>query len=224
MNIIKLIYFFGIVITIFNIIWFFIGWLIKLLFADGRNFSTVNQWVQLLGISLLSSVMALQTLEFTQQNNLSAIGITLLNAVGAFIIYAYVIEKTYQSTFKVSMFAQGANIKLSNRLPKWSVLVALAIYVLSIVWAELAYNPLNKWFYSNIYDIYDTFLLKLIFGVIAVFFVINMLSKAFAATLSLFKIQPKTKETSRQEFDDFEIVEEDEEDDSDDNQHKKLDV
>jgi hypothetical protein len=223
MNIIKLIYFFGIVITIFNIIWFFIGWLIKLLFADGRNFSTVNQLVQLLGISLLSSVMALQTLEFTQQNNLSAIGITLLNAVGAFIIYAYVIEKTYQSTFKVSMFAQGANIKLSNRLPKWSVLVALAIYVLSIVWAELAYNPLNKWFYSNIYDIYDTFLLKLIFGVIAVFFVINMLSKAFAATLSLFKIQPKTKETSRQEFDDFEIVEEEEED-SDDNQHKKLDV
>jgi hypothetical protein len=214
MNIIKLIYFFGIVITIFNIIWFFIGWLIKLLFADGKNFSQVNKLVQLVGISLLSSVMALQTLEFTQQNNLSSIGITFLNTIGALIIYAYVIEKTHQSALKVSLFAQGANIRLSNQLPKWSVLVALAMYVLSILWAELAYNPINKWFYSNIYDIYDTFLLKLIFGIIAVFFVLNMLSKAFAATLALFAPKKNNNTTTNDnEFDEFEVVEEENEED-----------
>lgn len=210
MTILKLIYFYGIIITIFNLIWFFIGWLIKLLFADGKNFKTVNTIVQISGIALLSSIIALQTLEYVFQNNPSNFIITLLNVVGASIIYAYVMEKTYKVNLRFSVNIQGGSLKFDNIIPKWTVILALAVFAVSIIYHPLAYNSVNKWFYYNIYDIYDTFLLKVIFGIIAVFFVINMISKAFAATLSLFA--PKqNNQTPKDDFDDYEIVNEDDE-------------
>ncbi|MFP5470321.1 MAG: hypothetical protein ACLGGV_01890 [Bacteroidia bacterium] len=209
MTILKLIYFYGIIITIFNLIWFFIGWLIKLLFADGKNFKLVNTIVQISGIVLLSSIIALQTLEYISQNNSSNFGITLLNIVGASIIYAYVMEKTYKVNLRFSVNIQGGSLKFDNTLPKWTVILALAAFAASIIYHPLAYNSVNKWFYYNIYDIYDTFLLKVIFGIIAIFFVINMISKAVAATLSLFA--PKqNNQTPKDDFDDYEIVDEEE--------------
>ena len=210
MSIFKLIFFYGVVITIFNVIWFFIEWLIKLLVSNPENYTKINSGVKVVSISILSLLLAHESNLFTQNPDINENHQWLLKLVGAFVLYIYIVGKSEKKIPRIFANVNQMNLTSTSNYPKWLPYVGLVLYVAGLFLTSISDNGLTNWFHGHIFDIYNTFFLKLIFGVIAFFFMLNIISKAFGS-FSKIGQKPNTNganqnERNEDDFDDYEII------------------
>ena len=198
------------VITIFNVIWFFIEWLIKLLLSDSSQNNSINVWIKVLSISVLSVLLAHESNLFTDNPNINDSYQWALKAVGALVLYIYVVGKAEKKSSRLFANINQINVTTASSYPKWLPYVGLCLYCIGLFVTSISNNNLTNWFHGHIFDIYNTFFLKLIFGVIAFFFMLNIISKAFGSFNKIGQ-KPNTNganqnERSDDDFDDYEIV------------------
>lgn len=210
MSVFKLIFIFGIVITIFNVIWFFFEWLFKLLIADTSNQNKVNTLIKIISISLLSILLAHESNLFVIKHSITDNFEWFIKVSGAFVLYLYVVGKAEEKKLNIFSSFNQMNVSSTSPYPKWLPYLGIVLYALGLFLPELSSNVLTNWFHSNIFDIYNTFFLKLIFGIIAFFFMLNIIGKAFSSFLN-FGARKSDKTHSSQikdenDFDDYEIV------------------
>ncbi len=209
MSVFKLIFIYGVVITIFNIIWFFIEWVIKLLLSSSNN--NINPTIKTISIAILSTLLA-------HESNLFVINKSLINTnyewlikvSGALILFIYIVGKAEKRNLK--MFANFNQVNITNQsdYPKWLPYVGVVLYAAGLFIPELSNNQITNWFHENINDIYHTIFLKFIFSIIAFFFMLDIISRA----LNYFgKIGRKEttnfnnhQQKNNDNFDDYEIV------------------
>lgn len=208
MSIFKFLFILSIVITIFNVIWFFIELLIKLLFSAPENYAKVNRVVKVVSIVILSLLLAHESLLFADKAQFSSGFQTAIKVIGGIVLFIYVVGKSEKRRINVFAGVNQINVSTSSAYPKWLPFVGLGIYTLGLFMPEISENTLTIWFHSNIFDIYNTFLLKVIFGIIAFFFMLDIISRAFAYFTN-FGQRPKKKQDNNRnddDFDDYEIV------------------
>lgn len=208
MSIFKFIFICSIVITIFNVIWFFIELLIKLLFSAPENYAKVNRGVKVVSIVILSLLLAHESHLFASKAQFGSGFQTVIKVIGGIILFIYVVGKSEKRRINAFAGVNRVNISTSSAYPKWLSYVGMALYISGLFLPEISGNTLTNWFHSNIFDIYNTFLLKVIFGIIAFFFMIDIISRAFAYFTNFGQRSKKQQDNNRNDddFDDYEIV------------------
>lgn len=206
MSIFKLIFIYGVVVTIFNVIWFFIEWLIKLIVTPQNSTTSI---IKSISIAILSVLLAHESNLFVENREIKGSYEWLIKTIGALTLYIYVVGKSEKR--RLNVFANLNQINISNQsiYPKWLPYVGVGLYIVGLVLPENSNNVLTNWFHNHIFDIYNTFFLKLIFGFIAFFFMLDIISRAFNALSGNKNTNSdngfrENKEDN--EFDDYEIV------------------
>lgn len=145
--------------------------------------------------------------------------------LGGIVLYFYLMSKLKKSKRMISSFGGNnqAPDKPKNMKIEWPLIIAtLLLYISSLVYPQIVTHKVNEWFYVNIADIYDTILLKFIFGIIGFFFLIQILFQGFNTTMKMLNIitgntgsEPNQNQHTQSEsgFIDYEIVDEESEDD-----------
>lgn len=207
MSILKLIFIYGVVVTIFNVIWFFIEWLIKLVLTNQIG---TNQIVKTISIGILSVLLAHESNLFVSNNSIEGNYEWVIKLIGALILYIYVVGKAEKRKLNVFAGLNQINANSQSSYPKWLPYLGVGLYIAGIFLTQISNNPLTNWFHNHIFDIYNTFFLKLIFGFIAFFFMLDIISRAFNAFSGSGEKQNPNQEVQREksddDFDDYEIV------------------
>ena len=208
MSIFNLIFIYGVVITIFNVIWFFFEWIIKLVFSTLSTNST--QIVKVISIGLLSVLLAHESNIFVINKSLELSNYEwFIKVTGALVLYIYIIGKAEKRNLKMFTNFNQANTSPQSNYPKWLPYIGVALYISGLFITDISNNALTNWFHDHIFDIYNTFFLKLIFGFLAFFFMLDIISRAFNHFSNIGKKTNRTqdqKQRSDNDFDDYEIV------------------
>lgn len=121
--------------------------------------------------------------------------------VGGLVLYAYLMGKMEQRKFMVQLNSQLMNQRKPEDM-KYEpiyIAVALALYTVAFYIPQLANNNFMLSLFASIQDIYNTPVIGWIFGLIGVFFLLNMIFRAVGATSTLLN-KLMGRETSQSGF------------------------
>lgn len=180
------------------------------------------------GYYFLASLTAVNVLNPFTESEKAPVSYAYM-VLGGVVLYFYLMSKLQKSKRMISSLGNNMNApeKEKNMKLEWALIIAtLLLYVSSLVYPQIVTHKVNQWFYINIADIYDTVLLKFIFGIIGFFFLIQILFQGFNTTMKMLNLisggtnnNPNQNHQTQSDagFVDYEIVED--EDDAEDQQN-----
>ena len=99
-------------------------------------------------------------------------------ALGGIVLCFYLIGKLQKSRIKLfgnqGRFSSELNQK-NQRLHLVLIGITLLLYVITVLFPQIADNVINAWFYGKIAAIYDTVFLNFIFGIVGAVFLLQIL-------------------------------------------------
>jgi len=216
MELIKYIFFLGIVFIIFSMIWGFFMILYRLLTGIQQRNSIERYIFKIANMYLLVSLSAMQTQEYLL---LPGAPKSMITIVGLLVLYSYLTGRLERKRF----IMQINNLKidreeLNMKFESFIIIASLVYFSFCITNPVITENPVNNWFYSAVKDIYATPVIGWIIGLIGVFFLIFMLIKSFMVTTGFIAdfmeriTGNKRKDddnSSDDSYTDYEIIEDD---------------
>ena len=180
MELLKYIYFLGVVYIVFSIIWFLLATIPKLILTRSISSNIENYILRSVQYYLLCSLTVLTTTaSFLENNHISINNGPWFVIIGGIVLFLYLAGKMERNKmmFKFKTFFNKSGS--SGRLSYEPHLIGLTIilYALSIKYTFLIDNPINYWFITKIIDFYDTFIIKFIVGFAGIIFLITMIFK-----------------------------------------------
>lgn len=181
MEILRYVFFLGIIYIVFSIIWFFIALLPK--YILGANSNGGNRLLDYLikgaQYYFLASLTAIEALEFVSKENIDTNNAPLFVIIGGIILYLYLAGKAERSQvmFEFKSNMGGISLKRPLKYEHHFVGLTLIFYALSFNYSFLIDNSLNRWFLENINDFYNTIIIGWIIGFIGFFFLLSMIFK-----------------------------------------------
>ena len=181
MEILRYIFFLGIIYIVFSIIWFFIALLPKYILganAHGGN-RLLDYIIKVAQYYFLASLTAIEAFEWVSKEQISNQSGPMFIIVGGVILYLYLAGKVERSQvmFEFRSNLGGISMKSPLKYEHHLVGITLVFYALSFKYLFLIDNPLNRWFLENINDFYSTIIIGWIIGFIGFFFLLSMIIK-----------------------------------------------
>lgn len=230
MPLLKFIFTLGFIYITFDVLWNIFLWGIKTIFGLDKR----EGWLYFI-LKGLSLYLLVALTSITTQNHLSVANSKLsffaYPAIGLIVLYFYITSSMQKSRLRARIKMDVTAIK-KMRFDGWFLFSALVLFSLSLFFPELKDTQLTRWVFNTIEDIYDILLFRWIIGLLAFFFLVNILIKGILATrmllFSIFGWEPQeggrltdrlmqekrqsTPAENQEGYTDYEIVE-----DNDDN-------
>ena len=192
MEILKYIFFLGIIYIVFSIIWFFIALLPKYVLVNKENNTQntiLNYTIKAAQFYFLASLTAIKALDFILKENIDTNQGPLYIIIGGIVLYLYLAGKLERSKmmFQFRSNLGGGNSQNTSKYEPHLVGLTLIFYTISFNYPPLIENPINQWFLDSINDFYNTVIIGWIIGIIGFFFLISMVFKGINATGFLFQ-------------------------------------
>ncbi|MBT6030664.1 MAG: hypothetical protein HOH13_10180 [Crocinitomicaceae bacterium] len=225
MEILKFIFYLGIIYAIFGLLWSIINFLYKSMRGNPSKIETV--FLQGLGYYFLASLTVtylFNPFNLTDHDS----GSYAFMVLGGIVLYFYLLSKLNKKKNIVTLFGNQSApsmTKIDKLVEVILIVITLLFYLFTLLFPEIANHAVNNWFYTKIQLIYDTVLLNFIFGIIGIVFLIRILFQGMASSgfaLNLITGNQtdswSTKNSKDSDhYDDYEIVDEDVQEDSSSN-------
>lgn len=226
----KFIFYLGIIYTIFGLLWGIVTFLYRAIRENQSEVETIL--LQAGGFYFLASLTAINVLNpfNVVERNTSSYAYMILGGV---VLYLYLMSKLQKNKRMITMF--NGRVKMPNedknmKIEGTLIGLTLALYVVTLIYPEIAMHAANEWIYTKVQELYGTFLLNFIFGVIGFFFLLQILFQGMIASAKAINALTGRKgsvhdhgmgngPTGQNEFDDYEIVEDEPKTNDDDQQN-----
>lgn len=228
MDLVRFVFTLGVIYITFDGLWNLFLWLVKQLFGLDKQEGWVYYLSKGISLYLLVTLTAITTLQYEVLAN-SQLSHFLYPAIGLIVLYFYLTAAMQRRKMKATISMDTQTLK-RQRYDGLFLFAGLILYSLSLFFEQLSDTDLTNWFFSTISQIYDVFIFRLVIGLLAFFFLINILIKSIFATrtllFSLFGWKDSERDTftdriineqqqsqaQTEEFTDYEIIVEEEED------------
>lgn len=187
MEVLTFIFRLGIIFIVFSLVWGFFLMLFR--FAIGlRPLNKIEDYtIKIIHLYVLCSISAMQTLAYLTPR-MPAVTIVIF---GLLTLYFYLTGRLERNRMTIKMNNQVFSVKKDApdmRIEMLFIFLGLFYYSLAITNENIVNNNLNAWFFNTVNDLYDTPLLKWIFGFIGIIFLINMIMRSFIFTHNLVNL------------------------------------
>jgi hypothetical protein len=189
----------SIVIIIFNLVWGILVKIPEILLTGLKPSKPINYILSGLKYFLLSNLIYTNSLNSIQESAMSINQANITYLLGGFILFLYLAGKLNKKKSMLSLISSvGFNskfkysnsklekLKYENHIAGISIIIYTASVGFPIFGEIMTLNPLNIWFNNTIQGLYQTPLLKGIFGVFGIFFMISTLQKGISTIKQLF--------------------------------------
>ena len=212
MEIVKFVFFLGIVYIVFSIIWFLLATIPKMLFKQTSSKNIESYILKTLQYYFIGSLTSLASLNFITDNNITAESGPLYIVTGGVVLFLYLAGKMERNKM-LFHFKSFITKNFSTTILKYEphlIGFTMVLYALSIGIPNLVNNPINSWFLKSIHDFYDTPIIGWIIGFAGIFFLmtiffrgINAIKKILLHVNSLISGKPVEQKKSSTIFDQF---------------------
>jgi hypothetical protein len=177
-EILEFIFRLGIIFIVFSLIWGFFNLLFR--FAVGlRPLHPVEDYViKIIHLYILASISAMQTLAFLQ-DDMPKVAIVVFGILTLFFYLTGRLERNRMTIRMNNRVFSGAVKEPDLRIEMLLIFSGIFYYSLGITNENIVHNNLNHWFFETVNDLYDTPLLKWIFGFFGILFLINIIFRSF---------------------------------------------
>lgn len=186
MEILKYIFFLGIVYIVFSIIWFFIALLPKYLLGNRRDSAQNNilgYLIKSVQYYFLASLTAIKAIDFVQEENIDASQGPVYVVIGGIVLYLYLAGKAERNRAMVQFRSNLGNFSTTSlKYEPHLIGITLIFYAIAFNYLPLIQNPINYWFLESIDDFYNTIIIGWIIGFIGFFFLLSMIFKGINTT------------------------------------------
>lgn len=226
MEILKYIFYLGVIFTGFDLLWWAFRRLLGVLNQGQQVTGPIRKWaLNPLGLYL---VVSLSVLETTRRINMETeqFGFWLFAGIGAFTLLFYRLSKLKQhANIRMSLNGQQREAPEINLPYEWSLNgLALVGFALGITMPELAANRFTNWLHLTVQNLYEIPILGWGIAILSFLFLLRLLFQGIQTVGSFLGMQTKssgrpTANTGKSaDYDSFEVVEE--EDESSDPPHQ----
>lgn len=178
MEVLEFIFRLGIIFIVFSLIWGFFLMLYRLAVGFKPAPPVLDFGIKLIHLYVLCSISAMQTTAFLRPG-MPSVAIVIFGILTLFFYLTGRLERNRMS-IKVNNRVFSTNAKEPDmRVEMLLIFIGLFYYSLCITKPEIVINNLNLWFFATVNDLYNTPILKWIFGFIGIFFLINMIFRSF---------------------------------------------
>jgi len=215
MQILEFIFHFGVIISVFTFLWWFLGLILSLLFAPmGLTPSKVYYAQKILKYFFLVTVAFRFALDdrFGLQGSSDKTGYI----ISALILLAYLIGKTEAKSNRMKFYANFGPMRTVSITPfnrnKELLLIGFAIlvYAYFVFFPEGANNMITNWLVDSIVSISDTPVIGWIFKIIGFFFLVIVIMRFVNGIFALIGLSPRNntfpEERKREDYDDYEEI------------------
>jgi hypothetical protein len=188
----------SIVFIIFNLVWGIIVTLPKAFITGFNSNNPLNHFLSALKFLLLSNLTFSKCLQYIQENSMSIFELTFIYIIGGTVLSLYIIGKLNKKksmlSFVSNMGLKGKfninsnnskNLKYENHIAGITIVFFTACIAFPFFGEIVNNNPLNIWFYNTIEGLYQAPILKGIFGISGVFFMVSIFQKGIATIKDL---------------------------------------
>ena len=189
----------SIVIVIFNLVWGILVKLPEILLTGLKPSKPINYILYGLKYFLLSNLIYINTISSIQESVMSSYQSNITYLLGGVILSLYLAGKLNKKKSMLSLISSiGFNSKFKHNKSYLEKLkyedhiagISIIIYTASVgfpVFGEImTLNPLNIWFNNTIQGLYQAPLLKGIFGVFGLFFMISTFQNGISTIKQMF--------------------------------------
>ena len=189
----------SIVIVIFNLVWGILVKLPEILLTGLKPSKPINYILSGLKYFLLSNLIYTNSLNSIQESAMSINQANITYLLGGFILSLYLAGKLNKKKSMLSLISSiGFNskfkhnksylekLKYENHIAGISIIIYTASVGFPIFGEIMTLNPLNIWFNNTIQGLYQAPLLKGIFGVFGLFFMISTFQKGISTIKQMF--------------------------------------
>ncbi len=211
MEIVKFVFFLGIVYIVFSIIWFLLATIPKMLFKQTSSKNIESYILKTLQYYFIGSLTSLASKNFIE-NNIKAESGPLYIVTGGVVLFLYLAGKMERNKM-LFKFKSVITKNFSTTILKYEphlIGFTMVLYALSIGVPNLVNNPINSWFLESIHNFYDTPIIGWIIGFAGVFFLmtivfrgVNAVKKILLHINSLVTGKPVEQKKSSTIFDQF---------------------
>jgi hypothetical protein len=193
MNTIELIFNLSIVYVIYNLVWWLIVEVPKVFITGFNKNIPLDYVLSTLKFLILSNITFSNCLNHIQNNSSNNANISANYIVGGLFLFIYMVSKLNKKRSLLNLatsFGLKSKFNLSystsNKLKYENHIIGVSIVVYTACigfpnFGEIIYlNPINIWFNETIQGLYQTPILKGIFGICGVFFMISIFQKGIA--------------------------------------------
>lgn len=183
MNVLRFVFFLGVIYITFDALWNLFLWVLKYFFGLDKQEGWVYYISKGLSLYILVTLTAITT---TQNLKLadSQLSKFLYPAIGLIVLYFYITSSMQRSKMKAKIKMDTQAIK-RMRYDGIFLFSSLVLYSLALFFPELHDTQITNWFFEAIASIYQILLFKVIIGFLALFFLVNILIKSIFATRTL---------------------------------------
>ncbi|MFA5574380.1 MAG: hypothetical protein WC994_04930 [Brumimicrobium sp.] len=219
MHIINFIFHIGVVLAVYNFLWWIVMLVFKILRGMGQKHIFEIYFIKAIRYLFLADVIFLVAIEESG-------GLLLLNyfIIAGLIMLVYFMGKIQKNQMKSSFFSvrtsgniQGMNSIFNQIKPifdiRYEILVvtlALGLYIFFLIFPGYAYNPIANWFLENIKGIEEAPIFGFIFKVIGFFFLVSVLLKMVNGIMTVLTgrgLSRRRNDDDDNHFDDYTEVE-----------------
>ncbi len=194
MELVKFVFYMGVIQIVFSTIWKFVALsLSSLLHSIGLNKDFSFLGFKAVGYYILVSVSALVTWDAMEGSG--AIVAALVGIAGTFIIYTTIAGNLERNRWRAVMNFERKRVQVM-RFDGYLLISAVLLYLLSVAMPGIPENSLNEGFRHLIDQIYKTPLIGWIVGLGAFFYMVHIIFKGLKTTdyiIGLF-FKPRTPE------------------------------
>ena len=189
----------SIVIVIFNLVWGILVKLPEILLTGLKPSKPINYILSGLKYFLLSNLIYVDTINSIQKSVMSSYQSNITYLLGGVILSLYLAGKLNKKKSMLSLISSiGFNskfkhnksylekLKYENLIAGISIIIYTASVGFPIFGKIMTLNPLNIWFNNTIQGLYQAPLLKGIFGVFGLFFMISTFQNGISTIKQMF--------------------------------------
>jgi hypothetical protein len=180
MEVIKFVFYMGVIQIVFSTLWKFIATLLSsLLQSIGLNKDVSFLGFKAAGYYILVSVSALVTWDMMVQGN--AISAALVAAAGVFIMYSNIAGNLERNRWRAVMNFERKRVQVM-RFDGYLLIGSIVLFLVTLALPGIADNPVNQGFRNFIDLVYHTPVIGWIVGLGATFYMIHIAFKGMRAT------------------------------------------
>lgn len=178
MDILEFIFRLGIIFIVFSLVWGFFNLLFRLAIGLRPLHPVEDYLIKTIHLYVLASISAMQTSAFLT-DGMPKVAIVIFGILTLFFYLTGRLERN-RMTIRMNnrMFSSNAQ-EPDLRIEMLLIFAGLFYYSLCITNENIVNNNLNLWFFNVVNDLYDTPILKWIFGFFGILFLMNIIFRSF---------------------------------------------
>ncbi len=191
MEILKYVFFLGIIYIVFSLIWFLLATLPKMILSRTNSSQIENYFFKTLQYYFIGSLTFLSSLKFINdpRNGINNDYSSIFIVTGGFVLLLYLSGKMERNKMLFQFKSFVSKTKSDGVLKYEPHLIGftMVLYALSIGNPILVDNAINNWFLDNILEFYHTPIIGWIISFIGFFFLITIIFKGINAVRKLIQ-------------------------------------